>query len=84
MKRIAIGIILLGISTGGFALRCGNQIVSEGDSEYKIRKMCSIEEEYIVNNEQADVKVLYIPNGGMMNELTIVDGKLQSIEGHRS
>jgi len=83
MKRILIAGLLLGLASGGFAMRCGNQIVTEGDSEYKVRQLCNIKEEYIVNNEQADVKSLYSKEAGMTNEYVIIDGKLHEINSHR-
>lgn len=77
--RTLIAFLLIGLSLPAMALRCGNSIVSEGDSYYKIIKNCTIEHEYVVNNAMADIKKLYINNHGMVYELVVIDGKLNAI-----
>lgn len=79
LNRVATGTLILLISANAFALRCGSQIISEGDSYYKIEKLCPITEENTVYNSTADIRKVYIEQEGKTHELIVIDGALKQI-----
>ncbi len=74
---------LLCIESTAYALRCGNTLISEGDSIAKVTQACDSGEVYTVNNKTADERTYHYSSGGMNYELEFIDGKLQSIDGSR-
>lgn len=80
---LIVVVIILLFSSTAHALRCGNEIINEGSSEREVRQNCQIDDEYTVNNQNADIKKIYNEQNGMTNEIIIVDGKVQSIDSER-
>lgn len=68
-----------------YALRCGTVLVNESTPLYKVQQACgdSIEAEYQVHNDNADIKNVYIKEGSMTHELKFIDGKLKDIKSSR-
>lgn len=82
MKTLTWFMLLL-LSHNALALRCGNDLVDEGDNIGKVMQSCDVDSVYQVNNNNADITKIYTKQGGMNYEITTVDGKVQSIEGSR-
>lgn len=76
-----LAILIIGIlffySQGALAgvIRCGNELVQEGDSANKLSQ-CQLEEGYRVQNENADIVTAKDKYG---QKIIIIDGKVQSI-----
>jgi hypothetical protein len=84
LTRAATGaIITLSFGINAYALRCGTELIQEGDSLGHVMQVCLISSQYDVDNKTADIKYLYMDQGGMKYELKFIDGKLYSIEGNR-
>lgn len=66
-----------------YALRCGDKIISEGDSAYKISQHCDVEAAYRVQNDNADIQKVYMKQNGMVRELIIIDGELREVNSER-
>lgn len=82
MKTL-ITLLLAAISLNAFALRCGNELIRTGDPLYKIEEYCTIHNQYTVNNAIADIRKLYIKQGGMTHELIVIDGTLNTINSSK-
>lgn len=80
MKTLILTALLLSLSTNAFAIRCGTKIIQEGDTLYKVEKRCNIDYSYTVKGVLADIKKLYIKQGGMTTELTVIDGIVRNIK----
>lgn len=86
-------ILKIGLAVGLFAgmclmndanaLRCNGQIIDEGSSYHEVMKNCDSEFEYEVNNQNADIKKVYIEQGGATNEVIIIDGEVKEINWSR-
>ena len=83
MKKI-IFISLLIASTSLYAMRCGNDIVVEGDSLTSVYSKCgkphSVESNGIFNSPDS---ITYNNNDGSTTTVTISNGKVDSIEMNR-
>ena len=81
MKTTAIILATL-ISTNALALRCGNELILEGDSASKVIQACGdeVDNDYQVKNTDADVRDIDVVEGNMHTEVHIVDGKVKSVE----
>ena len=69
--------------SNSFALRCGNQIIENGDSLDKVEQNCEIDKIYQVNNKVVDEQHVLITQGGMKYIIVVVDGRVKSIDGSR-
>ncbi len=65
------------------ALRCGNDIIDEGDSITKVEQSCEGGSEYHVQNSGADITMYSYEANGMTHDMTFNDGKLSSTNSHR-
>ena len=61
---VAVGIFVsMCLSNDANALRCNGQIIDEGSSYEDVVNNCGVEDTYQVNNENADIKRVYIEQG---------------------
>ena len=80
MKRNIIIALLMIASSSCFALRCGNTLINVGDAGYTVTQSCTIDHEYRVQNNNADIVKYYVKeSGSLTDEIVVVDGKIQSI-----
>lgn len=73
--RLFTVLLLSFISVNAFALRCGNVIISEGDTLYKIYQNCQV--------HRSNGDYLYIRKDGMEYKLRIVGDRVNHIEYER-
>lgn len=85
MDKLTVILLISALSFNAFSLRCGNQIIQNGDSVSKVEQYCGddVTNDYQVKNSNADVRDVTVTQGGMNNDVHIVDGNVQSIEGSR-
>lgn len=83
MKTLIIGIALLSMSSGAFALRCGNTLVNEGTPLHIAMAECKGGYSYRIQNHNADIVKYYYQEGGMTHEMIFIDGNLNSINSSR-
>lgn len=84
--RLATVVIIFIISvcvSNGWTMRCGNEIITEGDSEYSLSTKCG-NPEGVSTDVWGDKKELYYKdNGGGVNRVEVLNGKVVNIEFER-
>lgn len=81
MKYIIMG-VLLALTSTSYALRCGNDLIYVGDS-YRDVQSCNIVDEYQVQSDISDIRLVYIKKAGMTYIITVVDGRVNDITYNR-
>lgn len=79
MKTIVAGVLALGISADAFALRCGNELILEGDLENKVVAACGLPSQANAQVLGTDPLRLVYKEGNLNTTVKIVNGRVNEI-----